>query len=354
LVQLDEVPPGTTVFGEDFNYLSGSTSDATRYFSELSNVLRERFDLQPDDLVVDIGSNDGSFLRFFEEKGLSVLGIEPTPKPAAAAIAAGIPTIGQRFEEAIEEILTRSNGRIRLLTALNVLAHTDTIHEFLECVKKVLVNNNSTFVSQSHYLPKLIENCEYDTIYHEHARYYTATSLQSMLASHGISLFDVKESDYYGGSLIAYAGIGREEQTSELQRILSCEQYLREPKTYSRFADKVMENRLKLRALLTSLKSDGKRLAGIGAPMKSSTILNYCGIDGSILDYLAEVNPLKVGTYSPGVHIKVVSEEHFFEDPPEVALILSWNVANSIMRKFRNRGYNGQFIIPIPEPRMAD
>lgn len=353
LVQLSSVPPSKVVFADDYNYLTGSTNDAVRYFSRVADLLIDKFDLSERDKVLDIGSNDGTFLRFLQVRGIEVIGVDPAPKPAAIANKNGVRTICRPFEDCVEDVAKWCDDRLRLVTAFNVLAHTDRVHLFLDGVRKLLSNDKTVFMSQSHYLPVLIDERQYDTIYHEHARYYTATSLKSLLNQHGLHLFDAEESDYYGGSIMAYAAPTESSATKRLGDLLSRERRFAEFETYAKFARGVEENRLRLRGLLEQLKREGNSIAGVGAPMKSSTLLNYCGIDSQILDYVTEVNPLKINTYTPGTHIKVVSEGTFFKSPPHFALILSWNVADSIIEKFKVKGYKGSFIIPIPEPRLV-
>ena len=354
LVQLGSVPPSEVTFGKGYNYLTGATAEAVRYFHDMALKLADRFSLGSGDYVLDIGSNDGTFLKGFHGTGVKVVGVEPSPYPSALARREGISTVQKRLEDSVDEILAQTRGQLRLITAFNVIAHTDTIHQFLDVVSHLMERNDCIFVSQSHYLPRLIEACAYDTIYHEHARYYTIGSLGYLLRRHGLTMFDAEESLYYGGSIIAYASNRDVPETKELASLKASELSFRDLRLYPEFALRVEENKRKLRKLLFHLRSNGKRIAGIGAPMKSSTLLNYCGIDSNLVDYLTEVNPLKVGSYSPGTHIKVLSEEVLFKDAPEVALILSWNVADGIIERLRRKGYRGQFVIPIPEPRVID
>lgn len=353
LVQLTEVPPLSEVFDEDFNYLSGSTPDHVDHFEQLAEHVVENYQLKEDSHIVDIGSNDGTFLRSFGQRGYEPLGVEPADKPAKIANEEGIPTLNERFETAVSEVLEVSDGDVGAVTGMNVLAHTDDIHGFLEGVNTLLsASDDAIFLSQSHYLPELIEGCEYDTIYHEHARYFTLSSIQNLFQYHDLEVFDVERSDFYGGSIIVYAAHESDDRhvTSAVEKMLDGESRFRDGNTYRKFATKVEENRSELRELIHNLDAEGKQIVGVGAPMKSSTLLNYCGFDNDVIDYITEVNELKIGTYTPGTHIPVVEEERLLEDDPDVALILSWNVADRIKTKLREKGYTGSFVIPIPEP----
>jgi len=353
LVQLYDVVPASTVFCTGYNYLSGTTQALVRYFQSLSGKIVETFDVKPEETVCDIGSNDGTFLRFFKNRNAHVVGIEPTPLPAKIAIDNGIPTVQEFFTEEIGNRFVKDFGKAKVVTAMNVLAHTNKVHSFLEGVKS-LMRQESVFVSQSHYLPALIEQLEYDTIYHEHLRYYTLTTLRRLFQMHGLHVFDAEINDIYGGSILTYCSIKNIEPNKHAKEILSSETKYQKLETYIEFANLVRKSARGLGKLLLNLKDQGKRIVGIGAPMKSSTLLNYCHTGADIIDYLTEVNPLKVGKYSPGVHIPIFNESILFQAQPDYALILSWNVANDIITELRKKDYSGSFIIPIPEPRIIN
>jgi hypothetical protein len=348
------VPPSAEVFGKDFNYLSGTTKEVVDHCEWLTREIAERF--EPDDTkyVVDIGSNDGTFLKAVSRYSPHVLGVEPTRRPAEVAQGQGIETVIRRFEDAIPDLLSITERKVSILSALSVIAHTDTIHEFMRGVRDILAETEAVFVCRIPYLASLIEHCEYDTIYHEHARYFSLISQNFLFKQYGIRIFDAEVIPLYGGSLLTFATLEGRPPTARMEALLRAEEPLRGHEYYDRFAERVSENRAKLRRLLLDAKAARNRVVGIGAPMKASTLLNYCGIGPSILDYITEVNPLKVGTYSPGTHIRVVSEDVLKSDRPDCAMILSWNAAQPIMRKLRAQGFGGKFLIPIPEPRWVD
>lgn len=353
LVQLQDVVPAKAVFGADYNYLSGSTPSLVRYFQMLAEKIVRMFDVKSAETVCDIGSNDGTFLNAFKQKNVNVIGVEPTPLPAKLAVDNGVPTVQEFFTEEIGDRLVREYGKMRVVTAINVLAHNNDVHGFLEGVKN-LMNSESVFVSQNHYLPALMERLEYDTIYHEHLRYYTLTTLKKLFDMHGLYLVDAEINEVYGGSILSFCSTKKTEPSQNAQAILDSELKYQEMKTYTDFAEQVRKNARSLVRLLMDLKDEGKCIAGIGAPMKASTLLNYCHIGTDILDYLAEVNPLKIGKYSPGGHIPIVDEHILFSSQPDYALILSWNLSKDLITKLRKKGYRGKFIIPIPQPHILD
>lgn len=335
LAQLSEVPPASEVFGKSFNYLSSSSKGVVKHYSEMARRLAERYSLGSKDLVVDIASNDGVLLEPFKEMGIRTFGVEPVERIAQIATSKGMMTIAERFEDADIQV------KPSLITAMDVLAHTDTIHPFLVRLRSLMARSGAPFVAQSQYFPATMQRNEWDTIYHEHCRFYSVRSLQNLLHLHGIQIDDVEFNDFYGGSFLAYCSLG-----DDMKRFDEGEP------DYPAFAWRVGESIRQIQETLRSMKAEGKRVAGIGAPMKSSTLLCSTCIGPETLGYLTEVNPLKVSTWSPGMHIPVVKEEWFFEDMPDVAFILSWNFAEQIMRSYRERGFTGEFVVPFPEVKV--
>jgi len=351
LMQLDGSVPKETVFNKNYNYLTGSSPELIEYFQNLASKIINSLGLGEKDLVIDIGCNDGTFLEGFKNKGIAVLGIEPTPFPAQVCRSKGISVI-ERFFNGFQLAHTKMNlfmhDSLKVISAMNVLAHVDDIHAFLEDVRG-LMQDDSVFISQSHYLPALIEKLEYDTIYHEHLRYYTLTTLKHLFELHDLYIYDATVNDVYGGSILIYASTIKNSSTFNLNSILESEEKYGKLETYIEFANQTRQNAEKLVSYLKKLKDKGKRIVGVGAPMKASTLLNFCGVGTETLDYIAELNPLKIGTYTPGTHIPIMHESTVATDLPDYALILSWNFADTIMAKWRRRGYKGGFIIPVPE-----
>ena len=234
---------------------------------------------------------------------------------------------------------------------MNVLAHTDNINEFLHEVVS-LMGPGSIFVSQSHWLISLIQHSEFDTIYHEHLRYYTLKSLTYLYAQHGLRVIDAEVNDFYGGSILVSATKDSNLKQGDLATVLDQENQTDVVESLKTMKTKLLNNKSSLLKLLVELKQSRKKIIGVGAPMKASTLLNFYGITPDLMDYIAEVNPLKIGTLVPGVRITVIDEKSVFCNPPDYAIILSWNMADRIIENYRSNGYKGQFILPVPEMRV--
>lgn len=356
LGQLSYVIPQEEVFQEEYFYLSGTTKSLVEYFNNLAKDLVKRFHLKKGDIVIDIGGNDGTFLKPFKEMGMEVLNIDGSVVPANIAIGNGIPTIKEFWDkgmaEKVKEIVSDPK-RIKLVTAMNVLAHNDCVNDFVEEIRKIM-NPDTVFVTQSHYLIRLFEKLQFDTVYHEHLRYYCLRSLLHLYKRHGLHIFDAEVYDIvYGGSLVVYATLKPQEQTKGFETLLEHERKLDLEEEWKRLSKFVKEKKRELMMLLMDLKKQGKTIIGSGAPMKCSTFLNYFGITPDLLDYATEVNELKWDTIVPGVHIPVRDENLVFSDPqPDYALILAWNIKDQIMANYRKKGFKGKFIIPIPPQVM--
>ncbi len=348
LVQLDYVLPTDRTFGEQYTYLTGSSRTLVEYYSRLASSLVSRHGLVPGDAVVDIGSNDGTFLEAFQALGMVALGVEGAVKPAVLAVESGVPTLvrffGKGISGAIKDQLPK-DAKIRLVIAMNVLAHTDNINEFLPEVAS-LMEPGTIFVSQSHWLAELVRKFEFDTVYHEHLRYYTLRSLTHLLEQHGLGVVDAEAVDFYGGSILVHATKGPGRQSSGVESVLREERGIDIPQALKDMKRVLLGNKARLLSLLVDLKMSGKRVVGVGAPMKASTLLNFYGVNADLVEYIGEVNQLKVGTVVPGVGIPVVHEDIVFQDQPDYALLLTWNMAEAIIPKYRSAGYAGKFIWP--------
>ena len=355
LVQLDYVIPTQHAFGDQYTYLTGSSRSLVEYFSDLAGNLAARFDLHPGDAVVEIGANDGTFLKAFQDLGMNVLGIEGARQASSIAVANGIPVIEEFFGKGTAaEVKNRlpDGAKIRLVLGMNVLAHTDNINEFLPEVVE-LMEPGVVFVSQSHWLLALIQKFEFDTIYHEHLRYYTLGSLTSLFQRHGLNINDAETNDFYGGSILVYASTDSDSRSDGVLSVLEEEKQTNVFQSLKDMKQVLLDNKSRLLSLLVDLKNAGKRVTGIGAPMKASTLLNFYGVTSDLVEYIGEVNQLKVGTVVPGVRILVVDEKIMFEDQPDYAILLSWNMAEHIVPKFREMGYRGKFILPVPHVEVV-
>lgn len=352
LVQLGLIVDPKILFPPEYPYTSGTTRILRENFSELAQEARALVSLSPQDLVVDIGSNDGTLLsNFITEQ--RVFGIEPA-EVGELANARGIPTRIAFFNREVAATVRAEHGPARLVTATNVFAHMEDIHAVLDAIVSLL-DNDGVFVSESHYLVSLIETLQYDTIYHEHLRYYSLASLTYLLKMHGLSVMHAKRIPTHGGSIRVYAvrtGARAAQPTVEAMR-RDEDAFNLSSETLSEFRRRVVVSKLELHALLLDLKRRGQRIYGVGAPSRASTLINYVGLDEGIVECVVEVKGShKIGKYVPGTLIPVVEESRLFEQQPEYALLLSWHIADELAPTLAQKGYRGAFIVPLPSPRI--
>lgn len=348
LVQLGDAVDPNIMFKE-YVYTSGVSTAFKNHLRSFTDLLVKQFNLTSKDLVIDIASNDGTLLEGFVPFGIKVLGVEPS-NVAKIAIEKGIPTINDFFNEETAKKILKETGQAKIITAANVFAHVDELDSFMKGIK-LLLKDDGVYVSESQYLRDIVEKLEYDTIYHEHLRYYILKQFVHLFEKYDMDVFDAERISAQGGSIRVYA-CHKEKFviTDSVKQILQDEDKskISTLETLKNFAYRVEENKKQLQTLLIELKSQGKRIVGISAPARSSTVLNYCEIGPDILDYVTEKSNLKVGKFTPGTHIKVVEDETLVKDQPDFALLLSWHLKDSIMPKIRNDGYKGKFIIPLP------
>ena len=352
LVQLGLIVDPKILFPPEYPYTSGTTKILRENFADLYQECLSLFDLGPKDLVVDIGSNDGTLLSNFAPKH-RVQGIEPT-NTGNLANERGIPTRIAFLSREVAEQVRSEQGAAKVVTATNVFAHVEDVHGMVEAILR-LMDEDGVFISESHYLISLIETLQYDTIYHEHLRYYSLRSLRHLLEMHGLSLIHAKRIPTHGGSIRVYAArSGRYPVQAGAEAVLREEDQLGlDLEKLKAFKNGVLLSKLQLHALLSEIKGQSKRIFGVGAPSRASTLINYVGLDDGILDCVVEVEgSLKIGQYMPGTLIPVVEESRLFEEQPEYALLLSWHIADELMPKLIQKGYQGDFIIPLPVPRI--
>lgn len=352
LVQLGLIVDPKILFPTSYPYTSSTTKILRDNFAELYQECRTIVNLSKDDLIIDIGSNDGNLLSNFKENH-RVLGITPEDI-GKIAIARGIPTIIDYFTRDVAHEVKSEYGQAKIITATNVFAHIENINEIVESVLELL-KEDGVFISESHYLLSLIETLQYDTIYHEHLRYYSLHSLKFLLEMHGLEIIHAKKIPTHGGSIRVYAARrGLYPVRTTVKALLEEEKKtVLDKKKLLEFKKKVVISKLELHSLLLDIKNQGKRIYGIGAPSRASTLINYVGIDDGIVDYVLEIKGShKIGKYIPGTLIPVVEESKLFEDQPEYALLLSWHIADELAPKLRDKGFQGNFIVPLPKPRI--
>jgi len=340
---------------KDYVYLTGFSKPMKNHFEALATeVIR---DLKPskDSLVVDIGSNDGTLLSMFSGHGLDTLGIEPASNIARIAESRSIRTVNDFFCEELAEKVAEQYGSADIILATNVFAHIDNLGGFLAGVKRLL-SDDGVFIIEVPYLLSLLKNREFDTIYHEHLSYFSLHPLVYLFEKSGLSVVDVKQNAIHGGSIRVFAKRSGSKQSASVAKLLSMERKegLASIDTYAKFAEEVALLRKELVNLLKALKAKGAKIGGYGASAKGNVLLNYCGIGTNILDYIIDTTPFKQGLLTPGMHIPVLPEEKFRENPPDYMLLLAWNYADDILKKeSKYRQGGGKFILPIPKPRVV-
>ncbi|MAG92076.1 methyltransferase [Candidatus Woesearchaeota archaeon] len=352
LVQLGHAVDPEVLFRE-YHYNTATNESLKRNFKQLVESLVKKFNLSGNDLAVDIGSNDGTLLSYYIPYKVKILGIDPS-SVADIAIKNNIPTIKDFFNEKTAEKIANQHGKAKAITATNVFAHVRDFDSFMNGVKRLL-SDDGVFVTESHYLMNMIKEMQYDSIYHEHLRYYSLKPLMRLFERFGMEIFDAERITTHGGSIRVYACYKDSHKISQnVSEITKTEEEegLYDKQTFFDYGEKVSENKTKLQQLLSDLKKKNKRIVGIGAPAKGNTLLNYCNITTDIMDYIAETSELKISKFTPGMHIPVVPESKLFNDQPGYALLLSWNIKDILIPKLRGAGYKGKFIVPNPIPKI--
>jgi hypothetical protein len=358
LVQLDEFASPSDLF-EEYAYFSSYSDSWIEHARRYVEAVCARFGLGKDSLVVEIASNDGYLLQHFVKRGVPVLGIEPAANVAKAAIAKGIRTDVMFFGSENAAKIAAHYARPNLIVGNNVLAHTPHLNDFVRGLK-ILLGPTGVVTMEFPHLLRLMEENQYDTIYHEHFSYFSFTTVEKVFATQGLTMFDVEQLPTHGGSLRIYAR-HQEDSTKPVQPAVSAlkEQENRYGLTrleaYADFRSRVDESKRDLLELLITAKRAGKSIAGYGAPGKGNTLLNYCGIREDFLDYTVDRSPYKQGKYTPGTRIPILAPEKIKETRPDFLLILPWNLEQEIVAQTEYiRSWGGKWIVPIPRPVVID
>jgi SAM-dependent methyltransferase len=355
LVQLPECVSPEHIYSE-YAYFSSYSDSWIEHMRRYADGVTDRFGLDPNSLVMEIASNDGYLLQHFLQRGIPCLGIEPAANVAKTAIERGIPTSIQFFGQEVARDLAREAGRPDLLIGNNVLAHVPDLNDFVSGMK-ILLKPGGVITMEFPHLLRLIEENQFDTIYHEHYSYLSLYATEQVFGRHDLTLFDVEELPTHGGSLRIYAQHADDERrsTERLDRLRAQEAAfgVATLNAYSGFQQRVIEAKHKLLEFLIDAKRHGKRIAGYGAPGKGNTLLNYCGIRTDFLDYTVDRNPYKQGLYTPGARIPILQPEKILETRPDYLLILPWNLAEEISQQMAMISeWGGRFVVPIPEVRV--
>ena len=352
-VQIDYTVPKETMFSE-YAYVSGTTTTLREHFRQSAGYLIATLGLQRGDLVVDIGSNDGTWLKAFQAGGMRVLGVEPASNIARQAQDEGVPTLNQFFNADVAREVA-ATGSPRLVTAAGVFFHLEELHSATRGVAE-LCRRGAVFCVQAIYLREMLRETAFDNIYHEHLTYWTLRSISALFSRHGLEVFSARVVPIHSGSLeLLVAPVGARTVERSVNAMLGQEaaEGLGEIATYKAFAARVRHIREELPRLVRGYRDAGKTVYAFGAPAKGATMLNSCAIDTDLLRCATERNPLKVGKFMPGSHLPIV-EEGSVPDP-DAYLVLPWNFLAEFLQ--RNRDYlkrGGAFIVPVPEPRVID
>jgi SAM-dependent methyltransferase len=352
LVQVEEYVRPERIF-DDYAYFSSYSDAWLRHAQSYTDMIVSRLSLDAQSHVVELGSNDGYLLQYFVARGVPALGVEPASNVAAAAVAKGIPTTTRLFGRETAKALVAEGKQADLIIGNNVLAQVTDLNGFVAGMKTLLKPGGVITMEFPHLL-RLIDENQFDTIYHEHFSYFSLMVAQQIFAAHGLTLFDVEELWTHGGSLRIYAR--HAEDTSRptgprVAALLAREKAagLDRLERYSAFTEQVEETKRKLLQFLITARREGKTVAGYGAPGKGNTLLNYCGIRTDFVDYTVDRNPYKHGRFLPGTHIPIFEPEKIKETRPDYLLILPWNLKDEIMGQMAEiRTWGGQFVIPIP------
>ena len=352
LVQVDEDVPPANIFNETYAYFSSFSDSWLAHAGAYAEKMAERLHLGPSSLVIEIASNDGYLLKNFVAQGIPVLGIEPSGSVAAAAEKAGVPTLVEFFGERVAKRLHDEGRRPDLICSANVLAHVPDINDFVAGVAR-LIAGDAVYTVEFPHLLRLIEEVQFDTIYHEHYSYLSLLAVETVFARHGLRVFDVEELPTHGGSLRVFAclkgashregpGLARVRADEKAARLGSAE-------GYAGFAEKVEAVRDGLLDFLRNAKAQGKRVAGYGAAAKGNTLLNYCRIGPDLVEYCVDRNPAKQNTLLPGSRIPVFDVEELRRRRPDFVLILPWNLKAEVIRQLSDLRAGGtRFVTAVP------
>jgi SAM-dependent methyltransferase len=354
LVQVPAVATPEQLFG-DYAYFSSYSESWLRHARDYTGAMLERLRLGPGSLVVELASNDGYLLRYFAERGVPVLGVEPAANVARVAQQQGIETLVRFFDVETACELVEAGRAADLVVANNVLAHVPDLNGFVAGIR-ILLKPDGVATLEFPHLFRLMEQVEFDTIYHEHFSYFSLLAVEQVFTGHGLVLFDVDELPTHGGSLrIHVRHAGTAEPSARVDRVRELERSagLDELATYDAFADHVRATKRAVLRFLIEAKDAGKSIAGYGAAAKGNTLLNYCGIGTDFLDYVADRSPHKQGRFLPGTHIPVRDPGLIAASPPDYLLILPWNLADEIAAQLAPlRELGCRFVVPLPEPRF--
>ncbi len=356
LVQIDYVVNPEELFFPEYPYRSGITSSLVNNLRSTGPTIMDRYGIATGGLAIDIGSNDGTLLSGFKDAGMRVLGVEPT-NIAKIANDNGIETIQEFFGEGMAKSIVSKHGKAKVVTAANMFAHVAKLGSLIRGVE-ILLDNDGLFVTESHYLADLLDTVQYDSVYHEHLKYYSMRSIIRLFDYYDFTVVDVDRIPNYGGSIRVYAMKGKNQHVNESVSCLLEEETkagLYDTPVFDRFVQQVRDSKKDLQKLVVDVCAHGGRLVGIGSPGRASTLLSYCNIDPDLMPYIAEQSTsLKLGLFMPGSHIQIVDEVRMLEEQPEYAVMLSWHYWEPIVAKLRVKGLRSKIVLPLPTVRVLE
>ena len=354
LVQIDEYKKSDAIFNGDYVYFSSYSQSWLAHAKSYTQLMTDRFALNTNSLVIEIASNDGYLLQYFNENKIAVLGIEPTANTAEVAVQKGIATVVDFFGVRLATSLISQNKKADLLLGNNVLAHVPDINDFVGGMK-IILKDQGVITMEFPHLMQLVDNNQFDTIYHEHFSYLSFYTVKQIFESQGLEMFDVQEIPTHGGSLRIYAK-HKEDITKHISE--NVEALLNKEKAkginnleyYKNFTQKALTVKMNLTEFLIQQKRAGKLVAAYGAAAKGNTLLNYCGIKKDMIDFVVDANPHKQNKFLPASHIPVVDEQYLKNKKPDFVLILPWNLKEEITAQLQYvKAWGGKFVVPIPE-----
>lgn len=358
LSQLGYVPSPNEVYNEQYAYDAGVTSMRKDHHKMMAKSVCERFELDKNSLVIDVGSNVGVLLNAFKDEGMDVLGVDASDNVAQIARNNGIDTITGFFGEEIgQKIVFDLNKNAKIITATNVFAHINDYVDFMKGIQ-ISLADDGIFIFQVHYFVDLVDKLQYDMIFHEHILFESVRPLVSFFKNIGMDLFDVERYDIDGGVIRCFVcKSGTRTISPNVEKLLNeeNEKKIHSKEGLSEFANRVQQHREELLSLLNKLKAEGRRIVAVSMPAKGVALLNYSKIDTRLIEYATERSSLKIGKFAPGSHIPVKSDELLLKDKPDYAILLAWNFADEIISN--NQQYleqGGKFIIPIPKPKIIE
>lgn len=355
LVQLSHVVPPNLMFS-NYLYVSSTTQTFQKHFAEYAKTVREIITHKSKPLAIDIGSNDGLLVSNYRAEGMEAVGIEPAKNLSDEANKAGIQTINRYFdEECVNEVIKRFGRKADVISGNNVFAHIDDVQAVCKNVSNLL-SDEGIFVIEFPYLVTMCEEMFFDMIYHEHLSYISVFSLDYLVNRFGLKIFTIQEISSHGGSLRVFmskAGASYRVDAKVVRFIKNeTKKGYRQPETYQKFAEKVYRAKQRLLSAVDEFKRQHKSIAGYGAPAKATTLINFCGLDHSQIEYVVDDNPLKQNRLVPGAKIPIVPSSYLSQNPPSVLIIFAWNFASEIVKKIEFlRSKDVQFFTPLPEPK---